>query len=89
MKNYLGPKIGFYFAWMNFYTSWLLIPAIFGLASTIYQILSESINPTYSAIYVAVVMIFLSFIIEKWKRKASEISLKWGLSDDTDNKKIR
>lgn len=36
IKNYFGEKIGFYFAWMSFYTSWILIPSILALAITIY-----------------------------------------------------
>ena len=36
IKNYFGEKVGFYFAWMTHYTAWLLIPAIGGLAITIY-----------------------------------------------------
>jgi hypothetical protein len=36
VKNYFGEKIGFYFAWMTFYTSCLLIPGVLGIAISIY-----------------------------------------------------
>ena len=36
IKNYFGEKTGFYFAWMSFYTSWILIPSILGFILTIY-----------------------------------------------------
>ncbi len=36
IANYYGEKMGFYFAWLIFYTSWLLLPAIPGLALFIY-----------------------------------------------------
>jgi hypothetical protein len=36
IANYYGEKMGFYFAWLMFYTSWLLIPAIPGIALFIY-----------------------------------------------------
>lgn len=37
IANYYGEKTGFYFAWLLFYTSWLMVPALPGLALFIYQ----------------------------------------------------
>jgi anoctamin-7 len=36
VKNYFGEKVGYYFAWMTFYISCLLIPGILGIAISIY-----------------------------------------------------
>jgi anoctamin-7 len=36
VANYYGEKVGFYLAFLMFYTSWLLIPAVPGLALFIY-----------------------------------------------------
>jgi hypothetical protein len=36
MKEYFGEKIGLYFAFIGFFTTWLLFPAIFGLATEIH-----------------------------------------------------
>lgn len=36
IKNYYGEKVGFYYAYMSYYTAWLAIPAGVGLALTIY-----------------------------------------------------
>lgn len=36
IANYYGEKMGFYYAWLMFYTSWLMVPAIPGLALFIY-----------------------------------------------------
>ena len=37
-KNYLGERWGFQYAFMNFYTSWLILPAVFGFMCSWYQI---------------------------------------------------
>lgn len=38
ITNYYGEKMGFYFAYQLFYTSWLLILAIPGVALFLYQL---------------------------------------------------
>jgi hypothetical protein len=37
IANYYGEKMAFFYAYLLFYTSWLLIPAIPGLILFIYQ----------------------------------------------------
>jgi len=36
LNHYFGEKEAFWFAFMSFYTCWLLIPAFIGLGLTIY-----------------------------------------------------
>lgn len=37
IANYYGEKMGFYYAWLMFYTSWLMVLALPGIALFIYQ----------------------------------------------------
>lgn len=37
IANYYGEKMAFYFGFQIFYTSWLVIPAVPGIALFIYQ----------------------------------------------------
>ncbi len=37
VKNYLGERITFYFAFVSYYFEWLLIPALIGLAVFVHQ----------------------------------------------------
>ena len=36
IKEYYGTKVALYFAWLGYYTSWLVLPAIMGLITTFY-----------------------------------------------------
>jgi hypothetical protein len=79
LKNYFGEKIAFLYAWWSFYTAWLVIPGILGLAISIYQYVAGGIETVFTAIYAILVCFWVTIFIEKWKRKSSEISLKWGV----------
>ena len=80
IKNYYGEKVGLYYAWMSYYTAWLMIPAIGGLALTIYQIVIADVDTIFTTLYALLVSIWVTIFIERWKRKSAEISLKWGVS---------
>lgn len=47
---------------------------------TIYQLLIDVDTPL-TALYAVCVSLWVTFFIEKWKRKSSEISSKWGIYD--------
>jgi hypothetical protein len=81
IKNYFGEKMAFHFVWMAFYTVWLVIPAIGGLMITIYHIVKGEVDSSLNTLYALLVCIWVTVFIERWKRKSSEICLKWGLSD--------
>ena len=38
IANYYGEKMAFYYAWLTFYTTWLIIPAVPGVALFAYQL---------------------------------------------------
>jgi anoctamin-7 len=48
IRQYFGEKVAFYFSWLGFYTTWLLIPAVIGFLVFIYGIVTlPSDIPTY------------------------------------------
>eukprot|EP00054_Salpingoeca_dolichothecata_P028843 m.222330 g.222330 ORF g.222330 m.222330 type:complete len:1024 (-) comp26328_c2_seq1:26-3097(-) len=42
IRTYFGEKVAFYFAWLGFYTSWLVVPSIIGIFITIYGLAGYS-----------------------------------------------
>jgi hypothetical protein len=81
IKNYFGEKVGFYYAFMSYYTAWLLIPAIAGAALTVYQVWLQDVDTIFTTLYSLLICIWVTIFIERWKRKSAEICLKWGVSD--------
>ena len=83
--------MGFYFAWLTFYTSWLLIPAIPGIALFIYQMINlahqfknglpYSVDTPYNCLYSLVMAVWSTILIEVWKRRQNEIAHLWNMSD--------
>jgi Calcium-activated chloride channel len=80
IKNYFGEKVGFQYAWMSFYTVWLTLPTIVGIALTIYQMV-KGVDTPLTTMYSIFVCVWVTVFIERWKRKAAEICLRWGLSN--------
>lgn len=78
IKNYFGEKIGFQYSFMAFYTAWLFIPALLGLAASIYQFVYQ-IDNIINGLYALLVCFWVTIFIERWKRKNSEIALRWGI----------
>jgi len=65
---------------MSFYTVWLTLPTIVGIALTIYQIV-KGVDTPLTTMYALFVCVWVTVFIERWKRKSAEICLRWGLSN--------
>jgi hypothetical protein len=45
IRAYFGTKIGFYYLWLEYYTTCLIFPSIFGLMSLVYGVSTFLIDP--------------------------------------------
>ena len=93
LKQYLGEKISFYFAWRSFSTCFMLPLAIPGLAFQIYILYYEDYHSQILPFWVFFVSLYSTVMVEFWKRKCSEINTRWGsldlMSDDSWTKEFR
>jgi hypothetical protein len=81
IRDYYGEKVGLYFAWLELYTKFLVLPMGFGVF--IYMInFVEQKSSNYSLVVFGVVISLWSTIFqETWKRKNSVLNLWWGTTD--------
>ncbi|KAE8889728.1 hypothetical protein PF005_g271 [Phytophthora fragariae] len=76
LLTYFGEKHAFYYAFVTFYTVWLLPMALVGaICQLLWLVDGVSFVPPLFAI---VVSIWATLMVERWKRKRSEIQRKFG-----------
>ena len=71
--------MGFYFSFLLFYTAWLLIPAIPGVALTIYNLTAIDVDTYWNIWYAIFVSIWSTLMFEYWKRTQNSICHIWDL----------
>lgn len=69
LKNYFGEKVGFMYAFVNYYTILLIIPAILGLLVSWRQLYVKSLITLWSFFYALVISIWITLFIEFWRRQ--------------------
>ncbi|KAK1931660.1 Anoctamin-10 [Phytophthora citrophthora] len=76
LLTYFGEKHAFYYAFMTFYTVWLLPIALIGVACQFLWLANDV--SFVSPLFAIVVSIWATLMVERWKRKRSEIQRKFG-----------
>lgn len=97
--NYYGEKMAFFFAFQVFYTSWLIIPALPGIALFIYQMsviidqhnngLPLNVDTPYTTLYCLIMAVWSTLLIEVWKRRQNEIAHLWNMKGHKRDDQIR
>eukprot|EP00163_Fabomonas_tropica_P023978 TRINITY_DN4151_c1_g1_i7.p1 TRINITY_DN4151_c1_g1~~TRINITY_DN4151_c1_g1_i7.p1 ORF type:complete len:860 (-),score=163.98 TRINITY_DN4151_c1_g1_i7:135-2714(-) len=77
IRNYFGGQVAFYFAWLGFYTTWLIVPSVLGLALFIVQMLTD-IDSILLPGFCFFMAIWSVLFLEFWKRQQSTLAFKWG-----------
>jgi undecaprenyl pyrophosphate phosphatase UppP len=81
LRQYFGEKIGFYYAWLCYYTVWMIIPGIAGLGVQLYMQITGNLLDFVPVFYAMFLLLWVTIMVERWKRKVAEIGLKWGVYD--------
>lgn len=78
VAQYFGEKVAFYFAWMEMYTRWLVVPSIVGLALFCLQVSSQRIDHPLAPLYAMFMALWTSAFLVAWKRRAAALAYRWG-----------
>lgn len=79
IASYFGESIAFYFAWLEFYTQWLLPPAVVGVLLFIGQLYYGTIDVAYAPLFSLFVALWAILLLEFWKRRNAELAQRWGV----------
>lgn len=81
VRNYFGEAVAFYFAWLNFYTRSLRLPALIGSAVYLVFWLNESLYLTaLLPAFAVVTMLWSSSFIEAWKAREALFRRQWNVA---------
>ena len=73
IRNRLGEKIAFYFAFTQSYFTFLLFPAAFG-------VFTWALLGSFSTIYAIVASLWCVVFVEYWKHQEHDLAIRWGVS---------
>ena len=76
-NNYFGEKKSIQQCFFEFYSIWMLVPAVFSGIILIYQTFFQ-VETRWVFIYAAGIAFWTTILIERWKRKEHFIAYKWG-----------
>ncbi|EXJ92814.1 hypothetical protein A1O3_01368 [Capronia epimyces CBS 606.96] len=72
IRNTVGEKIAYYYAFLQTYFSFLIFPAAFGFSCWV-------LLGNFSAIYAVVNGLWCVVFVEYWKRQEQELAIRWGV----------
>ncbi|CAG8616143.1 5643_t:CDS:10, partial [Ambispora gerdemannii] len=96
IREYFGEKLALYFAWLGFYSSWLLIATILGAITILYGVIDAAskgeFNNGFFGIFkiwdnaltlpfALLLSIWSTLFLESWNRYNSALVNEWGMSE--------
>ncbi len=90
LQGYLGASFGFYFAWLAFYTRWLILPALVGIAVFVAQVRASSPGKTVATVIWSVFLtLWATFFTQYWPRSEKKLAHKWGVVNSEEEEPVR
>ncbi|OWZ19357.1 Anoctamin protein [Phytophthora megakarya] len=78
VSQYFGERVAFYFAWMEMYTRWLVVPSVSGVILFGLQVSSHHLDHPAAPLYALFMALWTSAFIIAWRRRAAALAYRWG-----------
>ncbi|KNC47875.1 transmembrane protein 16H [Thecamonas trahens ATCC 50062] len=88
IKEYFGAEVGMYFAFLGHYARWLVAPAVASVCVAIAQALTWH-DSLAVPIYCILLMLWVTLMLEFWKRDRNALRYMWGLEHFGDHEEER
>ena len=79
ISEYFGENVAFYFAYLQFYTKWLIIPSIVGVGLFVLQVQAGTIDHPLLPFYSMFMAVWATMFLLFWRRRSSEFAYRWGV----------
>jgi len=80
IRDYLGEKIALYFAFLQFYTRMLAIPAIIGVLFAGLQYTQSLAGRDGTWVFYLCMIAWCTSFLELWRQQESALRVKWGMT---------
>lgn len=81
VASYFGETVALYFAGLECYALWLIPPSILGLGVFYLQVQAGRVDHPACCLYGLFISAWSPMLLVKWRRRASELSYRWGVLD--------
>lgn len=81
IAEYYGEGVAFYFAYLSFYTRWLIPPSLLGFIVFCFQMRDSQLDHWLCIPYSIIVMIWTCFLLVFWRQRSAALAYRWGVLD--------
>jgi hypothetical protein len=85
VKEYFGEEIGFFYGWLNFFTRYLIFPALCGVAIVICRVLpffeTDKWETYLDIAFMSLMVLWSTSFLEVYKRQQAYYVEAWGMRD--------
>eukprot|EP00736_Rhodelphis_marinus_P006010 Rmarinus@m.13007 len=77
IRDYLGEREAIYFAFLAYFTQWLVVPSLFGLILTLSLLATQAHESVLTPVFCIVISILATLFVEMWKRRNAVLAYRW------------
>jgi hypothetical protein len=81
IAEYYGEDVAFYFAWVSFFSRWLVLPSILGFIVFCVQVNTGRMDHWLCIPYAIFIITWSCLLLAFWRQKAAALAHRWGVLD--------